>query len=169
MSASGLDVFDKTLQTTHIWLNEIMDEIGADKPVAWSVLGAVVRAVRDRIPLGLAAHLGAELPLLVRGVYYDQWSPATPPERYRSLDRFLDRVTANLGAIHPVDPHSAARAVFRVLSRHVPEGQIRAVREALPAGVRALWPPEMGNVGDPASVVLGRVTAQPEPARNIRT
>src|SRR4051812_44635600 len=67
MSATGLDVFDKTLQTTHIWLDELMQEIGPDRQVAWHVLGAVLRGVRDRIPLDLAAHLGAQLPLLVRG------------------------------------------------------------------------------------------------------
>jgi uncharacterized protein (DUF2267 family) len=168
MSASGLDVFDKTLQTTHVWLNEIMEEIGSDKQAAWNVLGAVLRAVRDRIPLGLAAHLGAELPLLVRGAYYDQWSPATPPERSRSLDRFLDCVLANLGASRPVDPHGAVRAVFGVLSRHVPEGQIRTVREALPEQVRAIWPPGGGDAED-VPFETGRVTAQPERARSIRT
>src|SRR5205085_1940364 len=37
MSAKGLDVFDRTLETTHIWLNEICDELGPDKQVAWKV------------------------------------------------------------------------------------------------------------------------------------
>jgi uncharacterized protein (DUF2267 family) len=73
MSATGLDVFDKTLQTTHIWLDELMAEIGSDRQAAWHVLGAVLRAVRDRIPLELAVHLGSQLPLLVRGLDYDQW------------------------------------------------------------------------------------------------
>jgi len=73
MSSTGLDVFDKTLQTTHIWLDELMLVIGPDRQVALHVLGAVLRAIRDRVPLGLAVHLGSQLPLLVRGVYYDQW------------------------------------------------------------------------------------------------
>src|SRR5829696_7022895 len=139
MSASGLDVFDKTLQTTHIWLKDIMAVTGADRQVAWHVLGAVLRAVRDRIPLDLAAHLGAELPILVRGTYYDQWRPELQPERYRSLDEFLERVVAGLGAIRPVDPRDAVRSVFNVLDRHLPEGQVRKVRDALPEDVRALW------------------------------
>jgi Uncharacterized conserved protein (DUF2267) len=62
MSASGLEVFDKTLQTTHIWLDQIMKEIGPDRHVAWHVLRAVLRTLRDRISLGLAAHLGAMWP-----------------------------------------------------------------------------------------------------------
>ncbi len=78
MSATGLDVFDKTLQTTHVWLNEMMEEIGPDRQVAWHVLGAVLRALRDRLPLELAVHLGSQLPILVRGAYYDQWASRAP-------------------------------------------------------------------------------------------
>lgn len=91
MGNTGLDVFDKTLQMTHIWLDELMQEIGPDRQVAWHVLGAVLRAIRDRIPLGLAAHLGSQLPILIRGTYYDQWhAPGQTLESpSRSLDEFL--------------------------------------------------------------------------------
>ena len=75
MSANGLDVFDKTLQTTNIWLNEIMERVGPDRQVAWKVLATVLHKLRDRLPVELAAHLGAQLPLLVRGVYYDRFEP----------------------------------------------------------------------------------------------
>jgi uncharacterized protein (DUF2267 family) len=169
MSANGLDVFDKTLQTTHLWLNEIMAVTGPDRRVAWHELGAVLRAVRDRIPLELAAHLGAELPILVRGIYYEKWRPAAQPERYRSLDEFCDCVLRNLGEIRPVDPRLAARAVFGVLSRHLAEGQIRKVRDALPDEVRALWHggASGGEAADPAG--LQPVAAHPEQARALRT
>ena len=139
MSATGLDVFDRTLQTTHTWLNEINDVVGPDRQVAWHVLGAVLQTLRDRLPLDLAAHLGAELPLLVRGTCYDQWHPAGQPEKYRTLDEFLQTVGRNLGAIRPVDPSDATRAVFAVLSRHMNEGQVNKVRTAMPEDVRALW------------------------------
>jgi uncharacterized protein (DUF2267 family) len=68
MAATGLDVFDKTLQITNIWLDQLMEDIGPQRNVAWHVLGAVLRPLRDRLPLELAAHLGAQLPVLVRGV-----------------------------------------------------------------------------------------------------
>ena len=65
MSTTGLDVFDKTVQTTNIWLDDIMERMGPDRHVAWHILGAVLRVLRDRLPLDDAAHLGAQLPLLV--------------------------------------------------------------------------------------------------------
>ncbi|HEX6114281.1 MAG TPA: DUF2267 domain-containing protein [Geminicoccaceae bacterium] len=53
MSATGLDVFDKTLQTTNIWLDEILDELRPDRQHAYHVLRAVLHALRDRLPLSL--------------------------------------------------------------------------------------------------------------------
>jgi uncharacterized protein (DUF2267 family) len=136
MSATGLDVFDKTLQTTHIWLDEVMAEIGPDRQVAWHVLGVVLRAVRDRIPLELAVHLGSQLPLLVRGLYYDQWhAPGRMDEKPRSLGAFLEPIGEQLAHTRPVDPSKATQAVFRILSRHVNPGQIGKVKHALPGEV----------------------------------
>lgn len=139
MSATGLDVFDKTLETTHIWLNEIMTDLGPDRQVAWKVLSTVLHKLRDRLPIGLAAHLGAQLPLLVRGVYYDQFEPSKLPTECNSMEEFVGEVAEWLQDTRPVDPDLAVRSVFGVLSRHISEGQVKKVREALPRGLRQSW------------------------------
>src|SRR5437667_728181 len=123
MSSTGLDVFDKTLQTTNIWLDEIAAALGPDRRVAWKVLSVVLHKLRDRMPIELSAHLSAELPLLVRGVYYDQFEPAKQPTDW-TLDTFVEEVSKWLSDVRPVDPRAAIQAVFSVLSRHVPRGQI---------------------------------------------
>jgi uncharacterized protein (DUF2267 family) len=140
MSATGLDVFDKTLQTTHIWLDEIMAKLGPNRQVAWHVLGAVLHALRDRLPIGLAVHLGAQLPLLVRGLYYDQWHPSEQTLKERSAEQFLDHVRQRLHDIRPVNVLDAAQVTFQVLNHHVDPHQIEKVRQALPENIRALWP-----------------------------
>ena len=104
MSANGLEVFDRTLETTHIWLNEICNDIGPDKQVAWKVLSTVLHKLRDRLTLNLAAHLGAQLPLLVRGVYYDQFEPGKMPSECRSRDEFVAEVAEWLSDTRPVEP-----------------------------------------------------------------
>ena len=139
MSANGLEVFDKTLETTHIWLKEIMADLGPDKQVAWKVLSTVLHKLRDRLTVNLAAHLGAQLPLLIRGVYYDQFEPAKLPSECNSREEFVAEVAEWLTDTRPVDPDDAVRAVFRVLSRHISEGQINKVREALPRSLRQMW------------------------------
>jgi uncharacterized protein (DUF2267 family) len=124
MAASGLEVFDKTLQTTHRWLNETGERTGSDRQLAWHALGAVLHALRDRVPLELAVHVGAQLPLLVRGLYYDGWRPSEQPGKARTLEGFLARVADGLATARPVDPRDAAQAVFRVLSHHLDPGQV---------------------------------------------
>jgi uncharacterized protein (DUF2267 family) len=145
MSATGLDVFDRTLHITNTWLKEIMGELGPDRQVAWHALGAVLHTLRDRLTVGLAAHLGAQLPLLVRGLYYDQWRPSQQPLDVRSLDEFLAHVNRQLAGIRSVDTKDAVRAVFQVLDRHLDAGQAGNVRDALPEPIRALWPPQAGR------------------------
>jgi uncharacterized protein (DUF2267 family) len=141
MSATGLDVFDKTLQTTHIWLDELMQDESIGPNRQGHVLGVVLRAVRDRIALELAVHLGSQLPLLVRGIYYDQWrAPGQMDEKPRSLDTFLAPIGERLNHIRPMDPRVATGAVFTVLARHVDPGQAEKVRQALPGEVQTLWP-----------------------------
>jgi uncharacterized protein (DUF2267 family) len=81
MSATGLEVFGKSIQTTNIWLDEIMEDIGPDRQLAWHLLAAVLRTMRDRLPPDLAAHLGAQLTLMVGGTYYDQYDPRRHPKK----------------------------------------------------------------------------------------
>lgn len=140
MGTAGLPVFDKTLQVTNTWLAEMTETLGPDRHVAWHVLGSVLRTLRDRVPINLAAHLGAQLPLLVRGTYYDQWRPSEEPADWRSQDEFLSIISESLPDTRPVNAEAAARSVFMVLNHHIEPGQVGKVRQALPEDVRRLWP-----------------------------
>jgi len=140
MSATGLDVFDRTIQATNIWLDEITDVIGPDRHTAWKVLSTVLHKLRDRLQPDLAAHLAAQLPLLVRGAYYDRYEPAKQPTDLHTAQEFVDEVARWLADTRPIDPNLAITAVFDVLGRHVSSGEIDKVRHALPQGIRDLWP-----------------------------
>ncbi|MDE2183944.1 MAG: DUF2267 domain-containing protein [Alphaproteobacteria bacterium] len=140
MTTTSLPIFDKTLQTTHRWLDEIMEVVGPDRHLAWHVLSAVLHALRDRLPMETAAHLGSQLPVPVRGLYYDQWHPAEVPEKLRTREAFLARLGAELRKARPLNLTDAAQAVFQVPCNHLDKGQLVKVRNALPKGLRALWP-----------------------------
>jgi uncharacterized protein (DUF2267 family) len=152
MSATGLAVFDRTLHTTNTWLDQILRDLGCDRKLAWRALGAVLHALRDRVPLGLAIHFGAQLPLLVRGLYYDQWHPSEEPSRFRSADEFLAYVQKGLTGIHPVNPEAAAQAVLRVINHYVDPNEAEKVRNSLPERIQALWPENNATMGRAHSV-----------------
>lgn len=141
MSATGLKVFDTTVQVTHVWLDDLMRELGwDDKQKAYHALRAVLHALRDRLSVDCSAHLAAQLPMLIRGFYYEGWHPAKTPNEEHTQDQFLTHVTEAF--LFDVDAHSKtiAQAVFKVLANHVSEGEIDKVKQALPAGIRSLWP-----------------------------
>ena len=139
MSANGLPFFDNTLQTTHIWLDQIMERIGPDRQIAWKVLSTVLHKLRDRLPAESSAHLAAQLPLLIRGVYYDQYRPSEQPTDCRTREAFVEEVAEWLADIRPVDPEEAIAAVFDVLSRNVDAGQIEKTKRVLPRPIREMW------------------------------
>lgn len=139
MSANGLAVFDKTLQTTHIWLDQIMERIGPDRQVAWKVLGTVLHKLRDRLPAEASAHLAAQLPLLIRGAYYDQYRPSEQPTDCRTREEFVDEVAEWLADTRPVDPEEAIAAVFDAISRNVDAGQVEKIKRVLPKAIREMW------------------------------
>ena len=84
MSTTGLDAFDTTLQKTAVWLKEIMAEFGSkDRHLAYLALRATLHALRDRLTVEEAVHLGAQLPMLVRGFYYEGWTPSGKPVKVK--------------------------------------------------------------------------------------
>jgi uncharacterized protein (DUF2267 family) len=141
MSMTGLSVFDTTVQKTNLWLKELMTVLGWEqKQKAYDALRAVLHALRDRLTVDETAQLGAQLPMLIRGIYYEGWDPSRKPERVRHKEEFLARIQQGFRAGDLIDPEEVARAVFTVLENRVSAGEIQDVESVLPAEMRELWP-----------------------------
>lgn len=140
MTMTGLAQFDETVQLTNIWLKELMDDLGwTDRHRAYRALRAVLHALRDRLPVEAAAHLSAQLPMLIRGFYFEGWRPAAVPGKERSKEDFLKNVEGELANDPQIKSEDATRAVLRLLNRHVSEGEVGELRASLPEPIRALW------------------------------
>jgi uncharacterized protein (DUF2267 family) len=141
MSATGLEVFDTTLHKTNAWLNEIMNVLGwSDRHKAYLALRATLHAVRDRLTVDEAAQFAAQLPMLIRGLYYEGWDPTDKPLRERRKEQFLARIAQEFWSNDGVDPDTVARGVFAVLAQRITEGELLDVQQMLPGELRDLWP-----------------------------
>ncbi|HEY7682525.1 MAG TPA: DUF2267 domain-containing protein [Gemmatimonadales bacterium] len=141
-------VWEKSLVKSNEWLKELGAELGWQDPHAiFLALRSVLHALRDRLPPSEAADLAAQLPLLIKGVYFDGWRPGAPPAKVRSREEFFRLVMQPLARGFPEpDPERVTRAVFRILAEHVSQGEIRDVRLVLPAELADLWPTGAGTM-----------------------
>jgi uncharacterized protein (DUF2267 family) len=128
------------VQTLQEWLKEIKDKGElADENAAYHVLRTVLHQLRDRLTLEEAVDLGAQLPLIVRGLYFEGWQPHKVPRKIRSKEVFLDELTKDiLPYTFPVE--WAVTTVFALLARHCDPGEIAQVVGQLPDELKSLWP-----------------------------
>jgi uncharacterized protein (DUF2267 family) len=140
MSTVGLEGIDHTVQLTHGWINELDAMLGwNDKARSYRLLRSVLQALRDWLPVNESADFAAQLPNLLRGVYYEHWRPAATPVKQRSKADFLARVDHAFVGDPIAYTAEAVSIAFQFLSTKIAAGEIADVRHALPADVRALW------------------------------
>jgi uncharacterized protein (DUF2267 family) len=140
MRLTGLTVFDNTIHTTNAWRKELMDQVHwEDRQRAYHALRMVLHALRDQLAVEAVVALGAQLPMLIRGFYYESWHLGTRPPRERNKAAFLDHIAAGFHAGEHVDPERIAQAVFELLAKHLAPGEIHRIKHALPNDMRTLW------------------------------
>lgn len=139
--SSALPVFEKTTHVTNIWLNDLMENMGwDDRHRAYQASRSVLHALRDRLRVEEVAHLGAQLPMLMRGFFYEGWRPTETPTNERKKDQFLEHVKSEYAGPDDVDIEKMTRGVFQVLENRVAGGEIEDVKHMLPSEIRELWP-----------------------------
>lgn len=144
MSTTSLEVFDTTLQETNQWLKLMMGELGTnDRHAAFGALRGALRAIRDRIGINNAVHLGAQMPMLLRGAYCEGHPVGTTRERH--LANFIDRVAAEMPRDSRIEAAEAARACFSVMAQCLDGGEIMKLRRLLPHEALNLWPESWGK------------------------
>lgn len=104
--------FAHTVAETEDWLHDVRRAAGFEhERQAYAALRAVLHTLRDQLPVADTARLGAQLPTLLRGLYFDAWHPGGDTGRAS----FLDRVRDHLNGQPDVAAEAATRAVLTVV------------------------------------------------------
>ena len=139
--STKVEALDATIQKTIDLLKDVSSEFAwpdERRGQAYSALRSVLHAMRDRLHVTEAANFAAQLPMLVRGFYYEGWKPESVPKKY-NREQFLNEVHRNFALSVDGGTEALVQGVLRVLSRHVEAGVIDKIQLSLPADLRSLF------------------------------
>ena len=140
MTSHALSTLRHSPQVVTEWINLLSENLDwDDQGRAYMLLREVLHAVRDYLSVDEAADLSAQLPILVRGIYFDGWDPSRAPARPRSKADFLDRISKPFANAPLEDSERAVAAVFDVLRQKTSEGEFEQVAHSMPKTLRDLW------------------------------
>jgi uncharacterized protein (DUF2267 family) len=136
MSGANVTALARSVQKTNEWLADLAGELGADEDEAWRVLRAYLQVLRDRLTVDEGAQLAAQLPQVLRGVFYEGFDPGRQPQPVRDANEFLARLADRAQLSDTARAAVAAAATTRVLERHITRGELDDVLAQLPAEIR---------------------------------
>jgi uncharacterized protein (DUF2267 family) len=141
VSAQGLEIIDHAAQTTHEWVGELAGRLDwASKRSALRLLRVTMHQIRDHLQVDALAQFSAQLPLLIRGMFFEGWVPKRTPSKIRSADAFVSAIEDQLGDTDDYRGREDIVYVFLLLNARLSAGEIEDVRACLPADIRGLWP-----------------------------
>ncbi|MCW5748073.1 MAG: DUF2267 domain-containing protein [Alphaproteobacteria bacterium] len=137
---TGIAELDGAIRATEYWVDDLRQRLGwHDRSRSLTVLLAALHGVRDSLPRNEAIFLGAQLPPLLRGLYYEGWHPG-PHAAGKSRAALLDRIHDSVHRDPGVDAEQVAHAVFALLAARLPPAELEDAKAATPATLHGLWP-----------------------------
>lgn len=141
MAMTGIQSLDTSIHKVNEWVNQVGHELGGvEKQTAYSALCAGLHLLRDRLTVDMSAHLAAQLPVVLKGAFFEDWQPARVPQRIRHRDEYLQALDEQLPNSLKGRAPDVAKAVMHTVSTRVTRGEVEKLRQALPDEIRQLWP-----------------------------
>jgi len=122
-----MNLFETVNAEARAWMRDVMFEGKiADAESSMVMLGAGLRAIRERLTFAEAAQFGARLPLLVRGMFFQDWNPAAHSAQTGGELLAMVRERCRASAGEPL-PDLAAVLLLRVIEHQMKNAETAAV------------------------------------------
>jgi uncharacterized protein (DUF2267 family) len=136
-----IHVFERTNHEAHEWVNELAGRTGwTNERQVLRLLRAVLCKVRDHLPINEMAQFAAQLPSILRGMFYEGWQPQKTPVHERHAAEFVAAIEEKIGDVLDYRGEDDIAAAFKTINNHISRGEVEDVRACLPQELRELWP-----------------------------
>ncbi|WP_159588842.1 DUF2267 domain-containing protein [Chelativorans xinjiangense] len=130
----------KAVEDTTSWIDDLMQRLGwHESDHAYLALVAGLHALRDALGRDEAISLGAQLPPLLRGLYYEGWHPGQHAAA-RGRGAFLERIHDGVHRSPAIDAERVARALLALLAARLSAPELENAKAATPPALHYLWP-----------------------------
>lgn len=136
-----IHVFERTTHEAHEWVNDLAGRTGwSNEREVLHLLRAVMTKIRDHLPVDEMAQFSAQLPIILRGMFFEGWQPKLTPVRERRAADFIASIDAVVGDVIGYQGPADIKAVFNTINAHISRGEIEDIRACLPQDLRDMWP-----------------------------
>jgi uncharacterized protein (DUF2267 family) len=139
---TGYHSFDTTVDKTNRLLKEIEHAYEWPKErrnQSYAALRGVLHALRDRMTVEESAQFSAQLPMLVRGLYYEGWDPTNVPVRM-GRDEFFNRVRQEFPYEVRGGTQELVSTVIQALKLYGTEGEWKDIKATMPEELATVVP-----------------------------
>lgn len=129
-------VIDKTEDEARLWLQAVERELDLSRPACFVALRVALHFLRDRLTEQDAVDVANRLPVLIRGIYYEGWTPSR-----MSKNDFMRKAARGFRAHAELSKtEQVLSGCFRAFARCLAPEYADTVSVMLPKNVRLLWP-----------------------------
>lgn len=139
MNSGSFDEFGDTLQKTNLLLKEIEADFGWEnrRNQSYAALRAVLQTLRDRLTVEEAVQLGAQLPMLVRGMYYEEWEVSQVPKRV-DREQFIQEIRKKFPFSMEESIEELISSVLVALRKYISAGEAQDIVSLLPKDIASM-------------------------------
>ncbi|MBD3665410.1 DUF2267 domain-containing protein [Sulfitobacter sp. TSTF-M16] len=141
MTAQGLEVIDQSVYLTHEWINELAGRLDwSSKRSALRLMRVTLHRIRDHLLVDEVAQFSAQLPVMIRGFFFESWVPKDTPIKERHAEDFIAFIRHQMGETAEYRGQDDIKCVFDLLNARISRGEVEDIRASLPQDLRDLWP-----------------------------
>lgn len=122
-----VSVFERSLHKSEAWIIEMHNDLNwLSNDKVYHLLRAVLHVLRDQLSIDEAAHFSAQLPLLLRGTFYECWNPKLNRSKGLTKKDFLEAIRNNLDHADRLsfDLETGVGVALGVIMNHVSPGEM---------------------------------------------